>query len=80
MAKVTASDRKKTGIEGSGQGGDKKFPVNSLAQAKSAIKMRHNGKGVSAAKVLAHVASSPFASNPSVKAAMKKAHKADKKK
>ena len=54
MAKVTAADRKKTGMKGKGRSG--KFPVATHAQRMSAIKLRHNGKGVSASAVLAHVA------------------------
>ena len=50
-AKVTAKDRKKTGMKGG------KFPVATHAQRMSALKLRHNGKGVSAAAVIAHVAS-----------------------
>lgn len=67
-AKVTEADRKKTGIGKQG-----KFPVNSVAQALSALKLRGHGKGVSAATVIGHVARSKFASNPQVKAALKRA-------
>ncbi len=49
MAKVTAKDRKEHGISG-------KFPVATKTQAFSAIKLRHHGKGVTASRVLAHVA------------------------
>lgn len=49
MARVTAEDRKKTGMKGG------KYPVNTKAQARSAIRLRHHGKGVSAAAVLRHV-------------------------
>jgi len=57
MAKVTAEDRKKHGIKsGSNKG---KYPVATQAQAMSAIKLRHHGKGVSAASVLARVARRP---------------------
>jgi hypothetical protein len=51
MADVRPGDREKAGMEGG------KFPVATHAQALSAIKLRHHGKGVSASAVLAHVAS-----------------------
>lgn len=71
MAKVRKGDRKKTGMKGG------KFPVATRAQALSAIRLRHNGKGVSASAVLAHVARSKFGNDPAVKKAIKKARQVD---
>jgi hypothetical protein len=48
---VTSQARKKSGMKGSG-----KFPVFDERSAMSAIKLRHNGKGVSASSVLNKVA------------------------
>ncbi|HEY45692.1 MAG TPA: hypothetical protein G4O14_02775 [Anaerolineae bacterium] len=74
MATVREGDRKKTGMKGG------KYPVATVAQCLSAIKLRHHGKGVSASSVLAHVARSKHGKNPRVQAALKKAREADKKK
>ncbi len=74
MAKVTAKDRKQTGMKGG------KYPVATKAQAESAIKLRHNGKSVSAEAVLKHVASSKAGKDPKVKAEIEKARAKDKKK
>lgn len=49
-AKVTASDRKKSGMRGG------KYPARTHAQRMSALRLRGNGKGVSASAVVAHVA------------------------
>lgn len=46
----TSTARKKSGMRGG------KFPVFDHKSAMSAIKLRHNGKGVSAAAVLSKVA------------------------
>lgn len=51
MAEVKPGDREKHGMKGG------KYPVATRAQAMSAIKLRHHGKGVSASAVLSHVAS-----------------------
>jgi hypothetical protein len=76
MAKVMAKDRKEHGMKGGSKGG--KFPTATVAQCLSAIRLRHNGKGVSASAVLAHVARSMCASNPRVKAALKVARESDR--
>jgi len=78
MAKVTKDDRKKTGMKGGGKSG--KYPVATVAQCLSAIKLRHHGKGTTASGVLSHVARSKHGKNPRVQAALKKAREADKKK
>lgn len=78
MAKVTAKQRKKSGMKGKGKKG--KYPVSTKAQALSAIKLRHHGKNVSASAVLSHVARSKFGSDPQVKAAIKRARERDRKK
>jgi len=51
--RVTQEDRKKTGMRGKNKG---KYPVRTHQQRMSAIRLRHNGKGVSASAVLGHVA------------------------
>jgi hypothetical protein len=72
---VTASARKKHGDE---QG---KFPVFDHKSAMSAIKLRHNGKGVSAASVLSKVARWASAhSDKAVLNAVAAARQADKQK
>ncbi len=48
MAKVTASDRRKT----KKRTGDSSYPMESAAQVRSAIKLRHHGKSKSASAVL----------------------------
>lgn len=73
----TAKQRKKTGIKSGKNKG--KYPLATKSQALSAIKLRHHGKGVSAASVLSRVARSKFGKDPSVKAAIKRAREADKK-
>jgi len=75
MAKVRAGDRKATGMKGKGKTG--KYPVATVAQCLSAIKLRGHGKGVGKKGVLAHVARSKHGSNPRVKAALKKARAKD---
>jgi len=50
---VTAQARKKSGMQGGSKSG--KFPVFDEKSARSAIKLRHHGKGVSASSVLAKV-------------------------
>lgn len=54
MAKVKPGDRKKHGIKSGKAKG--KYPLATQAQCRSAIKLRHHGKGVGAASVLARVA------------------------
>jgi len=51
MAEVKSGDREEHGMKGG------KYPVATAAQAMSAIKLRHHGKGVSASAVLSHVLS-----------------------
>ena len=77
MAKVRPGDRKKTGMKG-GKSKKGKYPVATVAQCLSAIRLRHNGKGVSAAAVLAHVARSPMGKSPRVKAALARARRKDR--
>lgn len=55
MASVEPKDREEHGMEGGSKKG--KYPVANEAQAKSAIKLRHHGKGTSAGGVLSHVMS-----------------------
>jgi hypothetical protein len=50
---VTASARKKSGMKGGSKSG--KFPVFDHKSAMSALKLRHNGKGVTASSVIAKV-------------------------
>lgn len=50
MTQVTADDRKKHGIKSGKNEG--KFPLATEAQCISAVKLRHNGKGVTATSVL----------------------------
>ena len=71
MAVVRPGDRKKTGMRGG------KFPVATVAQCLSAIKLRGKGKGVSKSAVLNHVGRSPCAKNPRVKAALARARAVD---
>jgi hypothetical protein len=79
MAKVTAKDRKKSGMRGGSKGG--KYPVATKAQARSAIKLRHHGKGVSASAVLAHVARKARSKGwADILAAVKNARARDRKK
>jgi hypothetical protein len=54
-AKVTAADRRKYGMKGSA-GRRGKYPVKSVATAKSALRLRGHGKGVSRKAVVAKVA------------------------
>jgi hypothetical protein len=70
MARVTAADRKKTGFKGTGA-----YPVATVAQALSAIRLRHHSKRYSA--VLRHVARSKVAKNP--RAALERAREVDRK-
>lgn len=53
MAKVTVKDRKKT----QKRTGSTKYPMETAAQITSAIRLRHNGKGISAATVLRRASS-----------------------
>lgn len=71
---ATAAQRKKTGMKNGA------YPVSTKSQAISAINLRHNNKqGISASAVLSHVARSKFGSDPEVKAKLKRAREADKK-
>lgn len=73
---VTAKARKKSGMKGAGKKG--KFPVFDERSALAAIKLRHNGKGVSASAVLTKVASwASRNNNKRVLAAVAAARKAD---
>jgi hypothetical protein len=63
---VTSTARAKSGMKGSGKSG--KFPVFDHKSAMSALKLRHNGKGVSASSVIAKVRS--WASRNGDKAAL----------
>lgn len=73
MAEVREGDREKTGMAGG------KFPVATHAQALSAIKLRHNGKGVSASAVLAHVMAAATKHGwDDIKAKVREARQADK--
>ncbi len=73
----TAKQRKETGVKsGKGKG---KYPLATKKQALSAIKLRHHGKGVSAASVLSRVSRSKYGKDPQVKAALKRARTTDKK-
>ena len=76
---VTSKARKKHGMRGKGRKG--KFPVFDARSARSALKLRGRGKGVSRKSVVNKV--SAYASrsgNKSLKAAVKRARKADAKK
>lgn len=75
MAKVTADNRKKSGF------GDGAYPVSTKAQARSAIKLRHNSKNHSSASVLSHVASAARSHGwDDITAAVGQAREADKEK
>ena len=77
MAKVTAEDRKKTGMKKKGAEG--KFPMATEAQCISAVKLRHNGKGVTAAAVLSKASRAASAHNwDRCKAAIAKAREVDR--
>jgi hypothetical protein len=72
----TAAQRKKTGIKKGPNKG--KYPLSTLKQALSAIKLRHHGKGVSSSSVLSRVARSKYGKNPTVKRRLAAARKVDK--
>lgn len=75
---VTAKARSKSGMKGGVKKG--KFPVFDEKSARSAIKLRHHGKGVSASAVLAKVARWARAHNkPAILKAVERARKADSK-
>jgi hypothetical protein len=75
---VTARARTKSGMKGKGKKG--KYPVFDQRSALSALKLRHHGKGVSASSVIAKVSRWANAhNNASVKAAVERARKADRK-
>lgn len=76
---VIAKGRKKYGMKGKGRSG--KFPVKDAKSARSALKLRGHGKGVSRSAVIAKVSRWANAhNNASIKAAVKKARAADRKK
>lgn len=75
MAKVRSGDRKRTGMKGKGKQG--KYPVATVAQCLSAIRLRHHGKGTSVSGVLSHVARSKHGKNPQVQAKLKAARAKD---
>jgi hypothetical protein len=74
----TAKQRKETGIKSGKNKG--KYPIATKRQALSAIRLRHNGKGVSASSVLARVARSKFGRDPQVRKALQRAREVDSKK
>lgn len=75
----TAKQRKKYGMKGKGKKG--KFPVYSQRTAMSALRLRGRGKGVSKKSVINKVSRwANKTGNSSVKAAVKRARKADRKK
>lgn len=76
MAVVRPGDRKKTGMKGGSKSG--KFPVATVAQCLSAIKLRGKGKGISKTAVLNHVARSKAAKDPRVQAALRRARLVDR--
>ena len=77
MAKVTAKDREEHGIKSGKNEG--KFPLATEAQCLSAVKLRHNGKGVSASSVLARCSAAAGKNGwERCKAAIKKAREVDK--
>jgi hypothetical protein len=69
-AKVTADNRKSSGFS------DGSYPVSSVSQCMSAIKLRGHSKAHSASEVLSHVARAKCASDPKVKAALAAAREA----
>lgn len=74
---VTATARKKAGMKGKSKG---KFPVFDVKSANSAIRLRHNGKGVSASAVLSKVARWARANNkPAILKKVAAARAADRK-
>jgi len=76
MAAPTAAERKKSGIKKGPNKG--KYPVGSESRCISAVKLRHNGKGISAAAVLARCAAAAAANNwAGCKAAVAAARKVD---
>jgi hypothetical protein len=75
---VTAKARKKVGMKDGEKKG--KFPVFDEKSARSAIKLRHHGKGVSASTVLAKVARWARANNkPAILKAVEAARERDRK-
>lgn len=76
---VTSTARKKAGMKKAGAKG--KYPVFDERSALAAIKLRHNGKGVSAAAVLSKVAAwAQRTGSKKVLSAVAAARAADKKK
>jgi len=74
MAKVTEEERDRTGMKGSG-----KYPMPDEAACISAVKLRHNGKGVTASAVLAKASRAASAHNwGRCKAAIAKAREVDR--
>jgi hypothetical protein len=73
----TAEQRRRTGIKSGPNKG--KYPLDTLKQALSAIKLRHHGKGVSPSSTLNRVARSKWGNNPTVKRRLKEARERDRK-
>jgi len=74
---VTAKARKKSGMKGGGKKG--KFPIFDQKSCLAAVRLRHHGKGVSAAAVLAKASRWANTNNCGpCKAAIKRAHAADR--
>ena len=74
---VTAKARTKSGMKDGGKKG--KFPVFDEKSARSAIKLRHHGKGVTPGSVLAKVARWARAHNkPAILKAVEAARKRDR--
>ncbi len=71
---ITNEERSKTGMKGSG-----KYPMPDEAACISAVKLRHHGKGVTAAAVLAKASRAANAHNwTRCKAAIAKAREVDR--
>jgi len=76
MAKVTEKDRKEHGMKSGKNKG--KYPLSTEAQCLSAVKLRHNGKGVSASTTLARCSRAAGENGwDRCKAAIKKAREVD---
>lgn len=72
---ITSEERSRTGMKGSG-----KYPMPDEAACISAVKLRHNGKGVTAAAVLSKASRAANANNwGRCKAAIEKAREVDRK-
>lgn len=73
---ATKKQRMETGIKKGPNKG--KYPLATKAQALSAIRLRHHGKGVSAKTVLDRVARSKWAKDPEVRRKLKAARAKDR--